>query len=184
MRRILSALLVIMVLSPVLVLLGSSGTALARDQRTAGKYELAVGFPKEPALPSQPNGISLVVTNTEAKKPVEGLWETLETEITSGAKAMRVALPTGREPAHALLVSDFVPPVLVVVLLLLAATGVALWWRGALIAALERSLSGADAGEDRIARPSDKAPSEGKGEMRAGPLLPEARGRCQSDQKE
>lgn len=109
MRRILSALSIILVMSPILILLGQPDTALAHERRKVGKYELRVGFLEEPALVGQLNPIILVVTNTETTQPIEGLQQTLDAEITSGGKTMPVSLrPRFGQPGNYL--ADAFPP--------------------------------------------------------------------------
>lgn len=58
------------------------GLASAHERRNVSKYEFVVGFIVEPALEGQKNGTDLRVTDTETKKPVEGLEKTLQVEIT------------------------------------------------------------------------------------------------------
>lgn len=82
--------------------------ALAHERRTVGKYEFVVGFINEPAYTNLPNAIDLRVTDTETKKPVEGLEKTLKAEVTCGGKTMPVQLRArfGQPGAYA---GDFVP---------------------------------------------------------------------------
>jgi len=108
MHRILSALVVIFVMSPILFVFSQPGPALAHERRKVGKYEVRVGFLEEPALVGQMNPIILVVTNTETNKPVEGLQQTIDAEITSGGKSMRVSLrPRSGQPGNYL--GDVIP---------------------------------------------------------------------------
>ncbi|MDP2659443.1 MAG: copper resistance protein CopC [Dehalococcoidia bacterium] len=100
------------------------------------------------------------------------------------AVAVLVAVPPGRGPSNVFPGSDILGLAIVVVLLLLATTGVALWWRGALNAALERSLSVADIAKDRNASRHVKMPREGDARMLAGQLLPEAKGNARNTKKD
>ncbi|HLB12619.1 MAG TPA: hypothetical protein VJO15_06645, partial [Dehalococcoidia bacterium] len=77
------------------------GSVLAHERRNVGKYQLVVGFLEEPALSGQPNGVSLVVTNTETNQPVEGLQQSLEVQVTHGGKTTPVSLePRFRMPGN------------------------------------------------------------------------------------
>ncbi|MDP2659442.1 MAG: hypothetical protein Q8R28_01755 [Dehalococcoidia bacterium] len=108
MRRTLSALLMILAISPILFLFGQPGTALAHERHKVGKYELEAGFLNEPAFVGQMNPMILEVTNTETNKPVEGLQQTLDAEITSGGKTMTVSLrPVRDDPG--LYLADIIP---------------------------------------------------------------------------
>lgn len=80
----------------------------AHERRTVGKYEFVVGFLNEPAYVGQPNAIDLRVTDTEAKKPVEGLEKTLQVEVIFGGKALPVQLRSrfGQPGAYA---GDLIP---------------------------------------------------------------------------
>jgi hypothetical protein len=66
--------------------------ALAHERRTVGKYDFVVGFLGEPAYVNQPNSIDLRVSNTETKKPVEGLEKTLKAEVMFGGSVMPLTL--------------------------------------------------------------------------------------------
>ena len=66
----------------VLLLLLTSGTALAHERRDVGEYQFVVGFIVEPALEGIKNGVDLRVTNTATEQPVEGLQDSLQVEIT------------------------------------------------------------------------------------------------------
>ncbi len=61
------------------------GVALAHERRTVGKYQLVVGFQKEPAIQGEPNGASLRVTvPDEGGRPVEGLVDTVTFRVAYG----------------------------------------------------------------------------------------------------
>ncbi len=92
----------------ILISLLSGSVALAHERRNVGKYEFVVGFLNEPALLNLPNAIDLRVTDTESKKPVEGLDKTLNAEVTFGARTMPVKLRArfGQPGAYA---GDFMP---------------------------------------------------------------------------
>ncbi|MBI3913924.1 MAG: hypothetical protein HY327_07030 [Chloroflexi bacterium] len=82
--------------------------ASAHERRTVGKYEFVVGFLNEPAYIGQPNAASLAVTDTETKKPVEGLEKTIKVEIIFGGKTLPLDLRArfGQPGAY---VADFIP---------------------------------------------------------------------------
>ena len=70
-----------------------AGIALAHERRdVAGKYTFVVGWTGEPAYAGQMNGVSLNVTNTATKAPVEGLEKTLKVEIIQGAQKRELPL--------------------------------------------------------------------------------------------
>jgi len=56
--------------------------ALAHEHREVGPHEFVVGWSTEPAIEGQKNGVSLRVTEHGTMKPVEGLQDTLEVEVT------------------------------------------------------------------------------------------------------
>jgi hypothetical protein len=82
--------------------------AFAHERRTVGKYDLVVGWLNEPAYANQPNAISLTVTNTDTKKPVEGLDQTLKAEVIVGAKSMPVDL-TASDETPGLYIGNLIP---------------------------------------------------------------------------
>ena len=70
-----------------------AGLALAHERRdVGGKYSFVVGWTGESAYAGQMNGVSLNVTNTETKAPVEGLEKTLKVEIIQGAQKRELPL--------------------------------------------------------------------------------------------
>ncbi len=92
MRRFIQRLTVGFVAALVLVTM-LAGLALAHERRdVAGKYTFVVGWSGEPAYAGQMNGVSLNVTNTETKAPVEGLEKTLKVEIIQGAQKRELPL--------------------------------------------------------------------------------------------
>lgn len=66
--------------------------AFAHERRTVGKYDFVVGFLNEPAYVGQPNSIDLRISNTDTKKPVEGLEKTLKAEVIFGGRSMPLEL--------------------------------------------------------------------------------------------
>lgn len=82
--------------------------AFAHERRTVGKYDFLVGWMNEPAYANQPNAISLTVTNTATKKPVQGLDQTLKAEVIVGAKTMPVDL-TASDETPGLYTGNFIP---------------------------------------------------------------------------
>ena len=82
--------------------------AFAHERRTVGKYDFVVGWLNEPAYANQPNAISLTVTNTDTKKPVEGLDQTLKAEVIVGAKSMPIEL-TASDETPGLYTGNFIP---------------------------------------------------------------------------
>jgi hypothetical protein len=85
-----------------------SSLAFAHERRTVGKYDFLVGWINEPAYVNQPNAISLTVTNTDTKKPVDGLDQTIKAEVIVGAKSMPVAL-TESDETPGLYLGSFIP---------------------------------------------------------------------------
>ncbi len=75
----------------------------AHDRRDVAKYQFVVGFIAEPAFEGQKNGVDLRVTNTETNKPLEGIENTLQVEIThmtSGTSKVFKIRPLFRDPGH------------------------------------------------------------------------------------
>lgn len=94
-------------LALALMLLAAS-LALAHERRTVGKYDFLVGWMNEPAYANQPNAISLSVSNTDTKKPVDGLGRTLKAEVIVGARTMPVEL-TAPDETPGLYLGSFIP---------------------------------------------------------------------------
>ncbi len=70
-----------------------AGLALAHERRdVAGKYTFVVGWADEPSYAGQLNGVSLNVTNTQTKAPVESLEKTVKVEIIQGAQKRELPL--------------------------------------------------------------------------------------------
>jgi hypothetical protein len=61
--------------------------ALAHERRAVGKYTFVVGFAVEPAFNSQPNGMSLRITDTANNEPVAGAEKTLKAAVAFGGNA-------------------------------------------------------------------------------------------------
>lgn len=95
-------------LGVTLVMSGALGmsldSALAHDHRAVGEYELTAGFLNEPALTSEPNGLSFHVMSFEGGvptedesgdhheaegEPVTGLDRTLQVEVIVGGGAAK-----------------------------------------------------------------------------------------------
>ncbi len=104
MKRVVSAAFMLAIAWTLLL----AHPALAHERRTVGKYEFVVGFLNEPAYLNQPNAASLTVTDTETKKPVEGLDQTLKVEVLYGGKILPLNLRArfGQPGAY---VADFIP---------------------------------------------------------------------------
>jgi hypothetical protein len=65
--------------------LGWSEIVLAHETRTiAGKYEVEVGWEKEPAYANQPNAATILVRRVGSGEPVEGVEKTLKFKIAFG----------------------------------------------------------------------------------------------------
>lgn len=94
--------------SVALVLALSATPAFAHEKRTVGPNTFLVGFLVEPTYTGAPNGVSLTVTETATRAPVEGLQDTLKVEITvAGQSETRSFHEVEDEPgAYA---ADFVP---------------------------------------------------------------------------
>jgi hypothetical protein len=63
------------------------GTAWAHEDRTVGKYELAVGFGDEPAYAGDKNSVQMFL-NDAAGEPVVDLGPTLNVEVVYGDQTM------------------------------------------------------------------------------------------------
>lgn len=63
----------------------AASTVQAHGSTTAGEYTVEIGFKNEPAIVGQPNGLELIVTNTQTGKLVSGLENTLQAEVIFGA---------------------------------------------------------------------------------------------------
>ena len=72
------------VLSVALVAL-TAGGALAHESREVGEHTFVVGFMDEPVFTGQKSGLEFLVTLGE-EKPVEGLEETLQAQVTFGSE--------------------------------------------------------------------------------------------------
>ncbi|MBI2852355.1 MAG: hypothetical protein HYX84_04555 [Chloroflexi bacterium] len=104
MKKWLSILLVILLSVSVATSLISTD-ALAHERRDVGKYQVVVGFIAEPAIEGQKNGVDLRVTSNVSgeSKPVEGVEETLQVEIThvaTGVSRVFSLRTIFRDPGH------------------------------------------------------------------------------------
>src|SRR5437588_12250716 len=88
MRRSLRALYTIGALVALLLtILSQPKAALAHERRTiAGKYDVVVGWDKEPAFVNQPNAAGITVYQAGTQNPVEGLEKTLKISIAFGGR--------------------------------------------------------------------------------------------------
>lgn len=87
----------------VAAMLFTTTTAFAHEQRAVDHYQFTVGFIVEPAFEGQKNGVDLRVTNKETNKPVEGMENTLQVEIThvpSGTSKVFKLRTIFRDPGH------------------------------------------------------------------------------------
>lgn len=79
----------------------SVSSASAHEHREVGKYTFVVGFLNEPAFEGELNAMSVRITNTETKQPVEGLESTLKAELIHGAAKRDMTLtPVFNDPGH------------------------------------------------------------------------------------
>ncbi len=77
--------LVSSLISALLVVALTVGVASAHERRTiAGKYDLVVGFDKEPAFVNQQNAAAIRVSKAGTQDPVEGVEKTLKVRIAFG----------------------------------------------------------------------------------------------------
>ncbi len=92
----------------LLALAASAAPALAHERRTVGPYTFVVGFLGEPTFTAVPNAVDLRVSETAANKPVEGLQDTLQVEISAAGqkKTYQLRARFGQPGAYA---ADFVP---------------------------------------------------------------------------
>jgi hypothetical protein len=77
------------VLAAALLALTVSAT-LAHEEREVGDYAFVVGFIDEPVFTGQKSGLEFFVSSGE--EPVEGLEETLETEVTFGSQTRELEI--------------------------------------------------------------------------------------------
>ena len=85
-RRMLSAALVAGLAGMLLV--GTSSTAWAHEERDVGRYVLAVGFGDEPAYAGVQNSIQMFLHDKQTDKPIVDLGPTLEVEVRYGNRTM------------------------------------------------------------------------------------------------
>lgn len=64
-----------------LALAATTISAAAHEHRDVGAYTFVVGFINEPAIQGDTNGLTLKITSTKDKKPVDGLSDTLKAEV-------------------------------------------------------------------------------------------------------
>lgn len=77
--------------------------ASAHERRNVSKFEFVVGSIVEPPIEGQKNGVDFRVTDTETKKPVEGVEKTIQVEIThvpSGVSRTFKLRTIFRDPGH------------------------------------------------------------------------------------
>jgi hypothetical protein len=100
----------VVLLAVLVVLLIPSGVILAHERRTiASKYDVVVGWDKEPAFVNQPNAAGIMIYKAGTQDPVEGIEKTLKVQVASGGNAPReLALRTvfGRKGYY---VADMIP---------------------------------------------------------------------------
>jgi hypothetical protein len=85
-KRMLSAALVAGLAG--LLLVGTSSTALAHEERDVGKYVVAVGFGDEPAYAGVQNSVQMFLHDKQTDKPIVDLGPTLKVEVRYGNRAM------------------------------------------------------------------------------------------------
>ncbi len=69
--------------------------ALAHEERTVGKYHLAVGFGDEPAYAGFENSVQMFLHYSKTDKPVVNLGNTLKVQVSYGSQKMA---PLSMEP--------------------------------------------------------------------------------------
>ena len=85
MRRLSLALCVTVCIAMIVTALAFPKAALAHEQRTiAGKYDVEVGWDREPALVNQPNAASIQIYKTGTQVAVEGVEKSLTVKIAFG----------------------------------------------------------------------------------------------------
>lgn len=79
------------VASALVLLLVLPGSAFAHERRTIGngKYDVVVGFDKEPAFVNQVNAASIRIMHAGTEDAVEGVDQTLKVDIASGGNQPR-----------------------------------------------------------------------------------------------
>ncbi|GIW12387.1 MAG: hypothetical protein KatS3mg061_3444 [Dehalococcoidia bacterium] len=95
-------------LSLPLVLLSSTGAALAHERRNVGPYTFVVGFINEPAFSDMLNGVDLRITQTATGEPVTGAEQTLKVTVMQGSDSRELSL-RARFNQPGAYVADFVP---------------------------------------------------------------------------
>lgn len=81
MRRLSLIVCIAVVLAALVV----TKPALAHEQRTiAGKYDVEVGWDREPTLVNEPNAASIQIYKTGTQTPVEGVEKSLTVKIAFG----------------------------------------------------------------------------------------------------
>jgi hypothetical protein len=84
MRRGLALLGVVAGIAVLLVT--SAGPALAHEERTVGKYAMAVGFGAEPAYAGEKNSVQMFLRFAANDKPVVDLGPTLKVQVIFGSE--------------------------------------------------------------------------------------------------
>ena len=82
--------------------------AFAHEHRKVGKYELAAGWLNEPTYVGLQNAVYLRVTDTETKKPVGHLEDSLKVEVSFGGKTLNLKLRDLHDQ-EGVYVADLVP---------------------------------------------------------------------------
>jgi hypothetical protein len=83
MRQLRYVLLAVLWMATLTVL--HPGVALAHEQRTiAGKYDVEVGWDREPTYVNQPNAATIYVTRASNHEGIAGLEKTLQLKIAYG----------------------------------------------------------------------------------------------------
>ncbi|MCL6649224.1 MAG: hypothetical protein K6U89_12920, partial [Chloroflexi bacterium] len=95
-------------LSLPLVLLSSTGAALAHERRNVGPYTFVVGFINEPAFSDMLNGVDLRIAQTATGEPVTGAEQTLKVTVMQGSDSRELSL-RARYNQPGAYVADFVP---------------------------------------------------------------------------
>src|SRR5260370_14719870 len=84
--------------------------ALAHEQRTiAGKYDVEVGWDREPTLVNEPNAASIQIYKAGTQTPVEGIEKSLTVKIAFGGNVPKDFQLHGVEDKKGYYLADLIP---------------------------------------------------------------------------
>src|SRR5579859_4086979 len=107
MRRLM---LTVTAMLTVLIIIAAPGIAQAHEKRSiAGKYDVEVGWDKEPALVGQMNAASILITRTGTTQAVTGVDQTLKVRIAYGGNFPKEFTLHSVEGQDGYYVADLVP---------------------------------------------------------------------------